>query len=195
MNRTSKTIIKYMKQNPIVLNDIISEFVGFETTRYCNLCKEITNLDDWLVKCHRHVISGMIIKETLHCPTCYSVCCNSRCDDKIQLNDDLREVICCKYEEGRPLCINCFTDEANMFYCDSCNESYCAVDDCCNEYYRECADCDNKYCEECSCYDHIYYCNDCGESSCCRRFAKIEIIEDIELICENCINVSWITPS
>lgn len=192
MSRTIKTYRKNFNNNPIVLNELIEEFIGFETTRFCKDCEEITSLGDWLVKKIRNE-KGIIVGEDLKCSNCYSVCCNSRCDDTVQHKDTLRNVECnCGgFEDGLPLCETCYDDES--FYCDGCSENLhnnCFGDDCVG-----CSDCSNKFCDNCRCDGNIFTCDvedGCYESSCCRRFLYMSHHQ--ELTCEHCVNERWIRP-
>ena len=37
-------------ENPIVINQLIKDYIGFDETRYCNKCKNISHLHNWFIK-------------------------------------------------------------------------------------------------------------------------------------------------
>ncbi len=177
--RKSKTYShkQLIKRCPLEIEKLILKYLDV-STRYCEDCDKITDCGDWLVK-----KGSRYIKEELFCPNCNNVCCNPVCVKPIHLAEDTTTVI---KDDGDEVvyCIDCAEDLT--YFCECCG-----LDKEKDEQYGEptsCDDCDSLYCRSCVNNDAIFTCCDCGDTSCCRKFAKV----DMDLICEGCIK--WIKP-
>ena len=159
---------KLLKQSPVVLVDIIFEFIGNGKTRYCDECKEITDVAEWVYEEDY---------DTEHCPNCYFKCDNTMCEEVFNISD-VHQV----FDDGENInfCEDCL--ETETFFCDLHKEHILYV----NQEQRTCVDCDRSYCDTCFYDEDITYCESCSEYSCCRKFIRIRSLGRDEF-CERCV--------
>lgn len=178
-----RTSVKYYKRKllkqPVVIVDLLKEFVGDGETRHCPVCKEITPLEDWLVK----EWIGLDEADIDYCPLCYTVCEGEDCDAITHTNVNVVE--CMEFAaQEKTLCEVCY--EINAFHCDGCDSDgeetkKCNCDYCTNQ---QCDECGDIHCDDCLNDGSMYWCAGCDTFYCCRKFYAIE---DGELYCAKCV--------
>ena len=187
--RQTREMIQLLKKSNKDQNDIIFSYLGEGITKYCDCCEEITDADSWLIRKHFHTNKEKDYTE-YYCPLCYGVCCNNLCKEIVE--EETLNLSGCDQDTG-VYCEECIDDY--RFYCEGCEDYHCKADggnncgECHCDGYTECDDCESRYCFDCRCEDGIFTCEECGDSSCCRRFIKIESDADLDIriVCEGCI--------
>ncbi len=173
---------KLLKDSPTVLVDIIFGYIANDKTRYCDECKEITNLEDWLddEETTIHKTKHISISKTIdveRCPNCYTKCDNDSCEEIFD-NGNIYQIFV--DGENVNLCRECMDTET--FYCDLHREHKLLT----REEERICVDCDKSYCDVCYYDEDITYCESCNDYSCCRKFIRIKKYGRDEF-CDKCV--------